>query len=396
VARFSALGAASVAALLLSGLYSTWLHAGSLEALRATAYGQTLLAKLAVFIPLLALAALNLLHWRRRVAGSAPAQQGFLRTLRAEAAVGVLVLALAGLLTGLGPARSALEARQAEALTMRATAGPLRASLTIRPPQAGPAHYEVSLTSPDGAPYEIARTVRLRFTPPDPSLGLAEARAEHQGGGRYSVEGAYLTLAGSWQVELQVQRPDGYDVFTRFDLEVDGAVRPASTGRGAQALGDALGWGLVAGGLVVTLFAFWLRRQRQHFAMAPLVLIMGLALLTTGALQRYDAFARWNTPVPVGNPVLPTEASIARGEALYQARCQSCHGTEGRGDGPLAASLDPPPADLGAHVPLHADAELFGVIADGIPGTAMPPHRDVLEEEAIWDVVNYVRALTGR
>src|SRR5215212_9425610 len=38
--------------------------------------------------------------------------------------------------------------------------------------------------------------------------------------------------------------------------------------------------------------------------------------------------------------------SLARGASVYQANCASCHGSLGRGDGPLAGSLNPRPADL--------------------------------------------------
>ena len=34
------------------------------------------------------------------------------------------------------------------------------------------------------------------------------------------------------------------------------------------------------------------------------------------------------------------------GAALYARYCASCHGADGRGDGPAAASLTPPPTDL--------------------------------------------------
>jgi mono/diheme cytochrome c family protein len=39
--------------------------------------------------------------------------------------------------------------------------------------------------------------------------------------------------------------------------------------------------------------------------------------------------------------------SVEQGQQLYRANgCASCHGASGRGDGPLAASLRFPPADL--------------------------------------------------
>jgi mono/diheme cytochrome c family protein len=40
-----------------------------------------------------------------------------------------------------------------------------------------------------------------------------------------------------------------------------------------------------------------------------------------------------------------TEADLA-GRDAFLRYCASCHGSEGRGDGPLAATLSKPPADL--------------------------------------------------
>jgi high-affinity iron transporter len=40
-------------------------------------------------------------------------------------------------------------------------------------------------------------------------------------------------------------------------------------------------------------------------------------------------------------------ADVARGQALYAANgCGTCHGLEGRGDGPVAKTLNPPPRDF--------------------------------------------------
>jgi copper resistance protein D len=74
-------------------------------------------------------------------------------------------------------------------------------------------------------------------------------------------------------------------------------------------------------------------------------------------------------------------------------RCVSCHGARGRGDGPLASSLTPPPADLVLHVPQHPDGELFWYVGRGSPGTAMPAWDTVLSEEDRWSLVHYLRQL---
>ena len=57
----------------------------------------------------------------------------------------------------------------------------------------------------------------------------------------------------------------------------------------------------------------------------------------------------------------------------------------------LPPSLDPPPADLVVHVPLHPDLALFGYIKNGIPGTAMPAQSGKLTDEEIWHVINYIK-----
>jgi len=43
---------------------------------------------------------------------------------------------------------------------------------------------------------------------------------------------------------------------------------------------------------------------------------------------------------------IETRTDEAHGADLYRRYCAACHGTDGHGDGPLAASLNPPPADL--------------------------------------------------
>jgi len=41
-----------------------------------------------------------------------------------------------------------------------------------------------------------------------------------------------------------------------------------------------------------------------------------------------------------------TASRALAGAALYRVHCASCHGETGEGNGPVAASLSPPPADL--------------------------------------------------
>ena len=93
------------------------------------------------------------------------------------------------------------------------------------------------------------------------------------------------------------------------------------------------------------------------------------------------------------NPIPPSSESVRGGLALYQTHCLLCHGETGLGDGPSAATMNPPPADLVVHVPLHPDRALFDFVRDGIPGTAMPALGDTLSDDEIWHIINYIQTL---
>lgn len=95
----------------------------------------------------------------------------------------------------------------------------------------------------------------------------------------------------------------------------------------------------------------------------------------------------------VVNPIPADDASVARGEEIYQSVCADCHGEEGRGDGPLAVAFDPQPVDFQADfVRSLSDGELFYIITNGIEDTEMPDFG-YFDEEDRWSLVNYLRTL---
>lgn len=104
--RFSSLGIACVLALLVSGVINAWYLVGSVAALVGTAYGQTLLAKLALVAAMLVLAAVN--RWRivpRLVrARDDRAALRLARHAAIEAGLGIGVIAIAAALGTMMPA----------------------------------------------------------------------------------------------------------------------------------------------------------------------------------------------------------------------------------------------------------------------------------------------------
>jgi mono/diheme cytochrome c family protein len=85
----------------------------------------------------------------------------------------------------------------------------------------------------------------------------------------------------------------------------------------------------------------------------------------------------------------------ASGRAVYQENCAPCHGLEGMGNGPAAADLPSPPtafADPQAIWDLQP-AELFHTTKFGRIEKLMPPWRNRLSDEQIWQVVSYAWSL---
>ncbi len=94
------------------------------------------------------------------------------------------------------------------------------------------------------------------------------------------------------------------------------------------------------------------------------------------------------------NPIPADEESLERGATLYTTNCSSCHGDGGMGDGPAGSALVPAPAAVAHTSQMMADDYLFWRLSEGgTPfATSMPPWK-FLDEQARWDMVNYMRAL---
>jgi mono/diheme cytochrome c family protein len=109
------------------------------------------------------------------------------------------------------------------------------------------------------------------------------------------------------------------------------------------------------------------------------------------------------TPITVPpEPKLSVE-SIKHGQELFQKlECWKCHGQEGYGDGPSAATLtdsnDQPirPYNFAAGSRFKCGAtnqDLYKIFITGLDGTPMPSFADVVKPEEAWDLVHFLRTL---
>ena len=99
------------------------------------------------------------------------------------------------------------------------------------------------------------------------------------------------------------------------------------------------------------------------------------------------------------NPLNATNADPKAAEPIYQGEagpvnCAICHGKKGDGKGMLANQYDPPPRNFACARTIVGvpDGQLFWIIRFGSPGTAMPPHP-ALKDEQVWQMVMYLRQL---
>ena len=117
---------------------------------------------------------------------------------------------------------------------------------------------------------------------------------------------------------------------------------------------------------------------------------------------------RWQSEKPGTSIQVPPEHKVnldglRHGKELFsKLECWKCHGQEGRGDGPAAASLTDSnnqpihPYDFEAGSRFKCGStndDLYKIFMTGLDGTPMPSFADVIKPEEAWDLVHFLRTL---
>ena len=119
--------------------------------------------------------------------------------------------------------------------------------------------------------------------------------------------------------------------------------------------------------------------------------------IAKGAPQAPDDSQGWQIPEGAAmerNPQPLNAAVLAKGQGVYKAKCQRCHGADGTGHGPEA---DPthPAGDLttGRVASRNPDGVMFYKIWNGRAKPKMPAMKSDITQADVWTVIQYVKTL---
>ena len=237
--RFSEMAAITVLALSAAGITMTWIETGgSLSALTGTTYGRLVLAKIAVTLGIVAIAAFN--RYRLVPSLTAPNADGadgvddesgansgadpllwarLTRTARFEALALIAVLGFTAVLVNVTPART----EQASAPVTVSLSQPTATgsvALEVSPARAGTNTMVVQYTGVEGQPVDVANSLTLEFSLPSAQLGPITRQVIKSGPGRFILEGPELSLRGAWDVTLKIRTGDFTQEQSSFQVPI--------------------------------------------------------------------------------------------------------------------------------------------------------------------------------
>jgi mono/diheme cytochrome c family protein len=141
----------------------------------------------------------------------------------------------------------------------------------------------------------------------------------------------------------------------------------------------------------------WLLASRSHLSEDAVMKVRGI-VGWTAALAALGAFV-----VPVGALAAgagnggraPARAAQQSPKAIFQSVCSTCHGPEGKGNGPAGAAFNPKPANFTdpAFWKTRTDSVLMQSITHG--KGMMPAFGGTYDHATIEALVKYLHVLSG-
>jgi copper transport protein len=207
VPRFSLLAVISVVTLIVAGSLRGYQEVKAFSGLWDTTYGQLLLVKIALVLPLLALGAYNnryAVPKLKKQACSAVEQRRFLRTAGAELVIMAVIVGVTAVLVTEPPAKASVSA--AKYATDTIPIGPLEVNYLIDPAKTGPNVIHLYFYMPkSGFPANVA-DAKMSATLPSENLGPLRIPLTKIVPSHYTTSSGVFPQAGNWQVTFEIRR----------------------------------------------------------------------------------------------------------------------------------------------------------------------------------------------
>lgn len=219
IPRFSKMAQFCVATILLTGIYTTWIHIPSWSTFVATWYGLALLTKIVLFLPLLALGAVNLLVVKpqlrqhlaelgeRALEGTLEILNRLNRFVQIEVVLGLLILLVVVFLTNLPPAATA---SGPAGPSLVSNGSDFDVALTIEPNRVGHNQIKVWVQDQDGNYLTDMNAVFLDVTMTDMDMPNQRYEGTLDSDNSYGIEGV-LGMAGMWRITVRLIAKDSSD-----------------------------------------------------------------------------------------------------------------------------------------------------------------------------------------
>lgn len=228
IGRFSRMAAYCVGLVLLGGLVLAILLVGSVDALFRFGYGWVVLAKVALFAPMIAFGAYNRYRLIPRASETREPEASFRQltwNVRNETVLGVTVLVLAALLASLTPAVSVLAGPQS--FTLDDTLSGIRVHMVVTP---APTIANMSYTlefylyyASNGSNYDLGKnTSAITFTLQNSTLSPQTLRLDGPHGNHFFITTLAMSRPGTWRIDARFARFDGFDLIPTFHIILTG------------------------------------------------------------------------------------------------------------------------------------------------------------------------------
>lgn len=227
ISRFSLMAFWSVIALTIAGLTLTITGSdASLNSILTTTWGQLILAKIGLTLIVVLIAAWN----RRKLVPSltrptentselAVRWATLLRTIRAEAVLLVVVIALTAIVVNVPPARTAVVATTDRVdITQRVDTGTVQ--LSVDPAIVGPNTVAVRYADETGQPVNVANSMSIEFSQPSAGLEPITRQVPASEPGVFVIQGNELSIPGTWTITIAVRTGDFTEQRTSFEVSV--------------------------------------------------------------------------------------------------------------------------------------------------------------------------------